>query len=114
MITDENYANISDRVYSVDPLKHDNIEDELSKEKTFKSADREFIVLHAEGNSLLPTDNGMQAMAVAPIIDGQADYNSIAVVAVATAKNHLLVSVLVQMLVITQSPLWNISKGGFV
>lgn len=114
MITDKIYNELSDEVYNLDPIKNPDLNKQLKKDDTINIGNDKFLVLSAEGNSATPTDSGMQAMAVAPIIDGQPDYNSIAVVAVATAKNHLLVSVLVQMLVITQSPLWNISKGGFV
>lgn len=59
-------------------------------------------------------ETGFDGMAVAPIIDGQPDYDSVAIVAVATAKNHLLVSVFGADDCHHTNPLWNISKGGFV
>ncbi|HEL2576792.1 TPA: hypothetical protein TZ704_001981 [Streptococcus suis] len=67
MITEKNYNNISKKVYDLDPVKYPELEKQLKIDDTFLSSGQRFVVLQAEGNSLNPTDNGMQAMAVAPV-----------------------------------------------
>ncbi|HEM3610877.1 TPA: hypothetical protein U1C21_002010 [Streptococcus suis] len=48
-------------------MKYPELEKQLKIDDTFLSSGQRFVVLQAEGNSLNPTDNGMQAMAVAPV-----------------------------------------------
>ncbi|MBM7642743.1 hypothetical protein [Streptococcus loxodontisalivarius] len=79
MITDEDYKNISDRVYDVDSGKVAN---------PVKTGDAvaagQFQVLRAEDN----TDNGMQAMSVAPVDNnGNVDYSEVVIAYAGTNQN---------------------------
>ncbi|WP_321387080.1 hypothetical protein [uncultured Enterococcus sp.] len=73
-ITDEDYNKISDTVYWIDPLhkKHDPT---IKDGEIRVINEKEYEVLKVEDN----TDNGMQAMAVAPIVNGKADTSQVVI-----------------------------------
>lgn len=82
-ITDADYNKIATRVYEIDPV--DNPDKQLSVGETIDINGRQFQVIDAIGNSAEPTDNSMQAMAVAPIDDkGNVDYSQVVVSYVGT------------------------------
>ncbi|MEX2784687.1 hypothetical protein AB3331_05810 [Streptococcus sp. H49] len=62
MVTEENYKDIADKVYAVEDGKDSYT---VREEYTFQSNNQKFQVLKAKDN----LDNGMQAMAAAPIDD---------------------------------------------
>lgn len=78
MLTDKQNRFISDTVYELDYLKRRNKEDlNPGNIRPFNVKDKSegnYIILKVEDNQ----ENGMQAMAVAPIgADGQPDYSQI-------------------------------------
>ena len=77
MITDKNYRYIAGQSYNVAP--------EWSGDTVYvdsKIIDNQFLVLATENN----TSNGMQAMAVAPIVNGKPDTSQIIIAYAGTNK----------------------------
>ncbi|MGT2738220.1 triacylglycerol lipase, partial [Streptococcus pantholopis] len=72
MVTEENYKDIADKVYAVEDGKDSYT---VREEYTFQSNNQKFQVLKAKDN----LDNGMQAMAVVPIVDGEPDTSQIVI-----------------------------------
>lgn len=82
-ITDADYNKIATYVYEIDPV--DNPDKQLSVGETIDINGRQFQVIDAMGNNAEPTDNSMQAMAVAPIdSQGNVDYSQVVVSYVGT------------------------------
>ncbi|MEX2785751.1 lipase, partial [Streptococcus sp. H49] len=79
MVTDQNYNDISKEVYDLDPKKYPKYKDQVQIGDTIDSNGQDFKVIEAIGNSANPTSNGMQAMAVAPIVDGEPDTSQIVI-----------------------------------
>ncbi|MFC3931618.1 lipase family protein [Streptococcus dentapri] len=72
-VTEQNYRDIADRVYAVEDGKEAHT---IIKNDTFKSGGDKYQVLKVEDN----TDNGMQAMAVAPVDkDGNVDTSQVVI-----------------------------------
>ncbi|AND79484.1 hypothetical protein [Streptococcus pantholopis] len=71
MITEKNYNDIANDVYAVDSGKTKN-----PYQKGDKVANNQFQVITDPVDNL---DNGMQAMAVAPIVDGEPDTSQIVI-----------------------------------
>ncbi|MGV3007249.1 hypothetical protein [Streptococcus pluranimalium] len=90
MVTEKQYRWIADHVYSVDHNKHDGQYTKI-KEKTYYFDRRnknlgQFQVLKVEDN----TDNGMQAMAVAPVDkNGEADYSEVVIAYAGTNSKNV-------------------------
>ncbi|KXT79360.1 hypothetical protein STRDD11_02307 [Streptococcus sp. DD11] len=82
-ITDKDYRRIVTYAYEVDPV--DNPDKQLSIGENIDVNGRQFQVIDATGNSAEPTDNSMQAMAVAPLdANGNVDYSQVVVSYVGT------------------------------
>ncbi|MEX2785731.1 hypothetical protein AB3331_11290 [Streptococcus sp. H49] len=73
MITEKDYNIISGEVYKVDPKK---TSDTIKIGDNIPSGNQEFQVITDPVDNL---DNGMQAMAVAPIVDGEPDTSQIVI-----------------------------------
>ncbi|MGV3007099.1 triacylglycerol lipase, partial [Streptococcus pluranimalium] len=82
-VTDKNYNDIADGVYKVDSGK---VKRPWRKGKTFKTNKQSFRVLKVKDN----TDNGMQAMAVAPVDkNGEADYSKVVIAYAGTNSKNV-------------------------
>lgn len=73
-ITDEDYNKISDTAYWIDPL-HKKYDPTIKDSEIREINGKEYEILRVENN----TDNGMQAMAVAPIVNGKADTSQVVI-----------------------------------
>ncbi|HEL0560471.1 TPA: hypothetical protein TUR69_000655 [Streptococcus equi subsp. zooepidemicus] len=82
IVTDKNYNDIADGVYKVDAGK---VIRPWRNGKTFKTNGKDYRVLKAEDNP----DNGMQAMAVAPIKDGKEDRSHIVIAYAGTNSSDI-------------------------
>lgn len=83
-LTDKDYNIISKKAYSLDPKEY-KAEEQYGVGKEFDVNGRKFRVIDAIGNSAEPTENSMQAMAVAPVDDqGNVDYSQVVVSYVGT------------------------------
>lgn len=71
-LTDEDYNKISDTAYWIDPI-HKKYDSKIKKDEIRKINGKKYKILDVENNS----DNGMQAMAVAPIVNGKADTSQV-------------------------------------
>lgn len=69
--TDKDYNELSERVYNVDSGKKDVVHIQQAQE----IMDGKFQVLAVEDNTV----NGMQAMAVAPVVNGVVDYDNVTI-----------------------------------
>lgn len=79
MSTEHSYNRLSDRVYWLDP-KHDKYDPTMKPGAIRKLAGIEYEILNIETNS----NNGMQAMAVAPIVNGKPDTSQVVIAYVQT------------------------------
>ncbi|AUW96071.1 hypothetical protein [Streptococcus pluranimalium] len=71
MVTEQDYNNLADDVYNVENSKSD----EIVKKGSIVGNDK-YIVIHSKDNP----DNGMQAMAVAPVDkNGEVDYSEVVI-----------------------------------
>jgi possible lipase len=83
-LTDKDYNEIAQKAYKLDP-KENSSKEQLYKGSLIEVGNRQFQVIDAIGNSAEPTENSMQAMAVAPVDDqGNVDYNQVVVSYVGT------------------------------
>ncbi|MFU2181402.1 triacylglycerol lipase, partial [Streptococcus pluranimalium] len=81
MISDKEYNKIADEVYDVDSSKIGN---PLNEGRVV--VDETFIILKSEDNP----DNGMQAMAVAPVDkNGEADYSEVVIAYAGTNSKNV-------------------------
>ncbi len=74
MVADSEYNELSDIVYTIDPL-HSNYNTEIKKNTSINISGNEYKVLKMENNK----ENGMQAMAVAPIKNGKVDTSEVVI-----------------------------------
>lgn len=83
-LTDKDYNEIAQKAYKLDP-KENSSKEQLYKGNLIEVGNRQFQVIDAIGNSAEPTENSMQAMAVAPVDDqGNVDYSQVVVSYVGT------------------------------
>ncbi|WP_449459464.1 hypothetical protein [Streptococcus suis] len=86
VISDSAYNHLAEQVYNVEPSKaKSNGEDVVVEGRTLtdKTTGQKFAVISVQDNNNdadKTNDNGMQAMAVAPIVNGQPDHSQIVVV----------------------------------
>lgn len=85
MITDEEYKVLADEVYKVDKgkVEHPRKEGEIINNSNL---DRDYEILKVEDNS----DNGMQAMAVAPIVNGKPNTSQVVIAYAGTNQSDSL------------------------
>ncbi|AND80144.1 hypothetical protein [Streptococcus pantholopis] len=79
MVSEQQYRWLADQVYSVDNQKNNGQYKSISKKTYYYDRNNpelgQFQVLKAKDN----LDNGMQAMAVVPIVDGEPDISQIVI-----------------------------------
>lgn len=85
MYTTEEFKDLSDYVYALDK-KDDGYDPNLKAGKTKKINDINYKILAVEDN----TTNGMQAMAVAPVINGEADTSQVVIAYAGTNSGDTL------------------------
>ncbi len=85
MGNDETYRELSDTVYYIDS-KDDDYDTTLRKDRIIPIGKLQYKILKTEDN----TTNGMQAMAVAPIINGEADTSQIVIAYAGTNSGDTL------------------------
>ncbi|MDG3132914.1 hypothetical protein MKL26_07785 [Streptococcus suis] len=84
-ITDSSYKEIANQAYNVEPNKAKSNDTEptiINDIITDPITNKEYLVLDTQDNNNdadTTNDNGMQAMAVAPIIDGKLDTSQIVI-----------------------------------
>ncbi|MDI5953698.1 hypothetical protein [Streptococcus equi] len=74
-ITDKQYKNLSNEVYNLDP-GNKKYNPSLKEEVIFRTGNTNYKILKTEDN----LDNGMQAMAIAPIKGGEVGKSHIMIV----------------------------------